>query len=70
MMRTQDLNHVALHVADLEASMEFYGETLGLELIERPAFDFPGAWYRLGEAQEILEVGKDVAERVRERMSA
>ena len=43
-MKTQDLNHIALHVEDLEASMEFYGEKLGFEPIPRPDFDFPGAW--------------------------
>lgn len=59
-METRDLNHIALHVADLEASMRFYGETLGLRPIERPAFDFPGAWYRLGESQELhLIAGRD-----------
>ena len=32
--------------------MRFYGETLGLPLLPRPAFNFPGAWYALG-AQEL-----------------
>lgn len=52
-MNTNDLNHVALHVSDLGLSMEFYGKKLGLEEIARPDFDFPGAWYRLGEIQEL-----------------
>ena len=52
-MKTEDLNHVALHVADLGISMNFYGEKLGLEAIDRPDFDFPGAWYRLGQCQEL-----------------
>lgn len=52
-MKTNDLNHVALHVENLELSMEFYGEKLGLEAIARPDFDFPGAWYRLGQFQEL-----------------
>ena len=52
-MKTNDLNHVALHVENLELSMEFYGEALGLEAIARPDFDFPGAWYRLGQFQEL-----------------
>ena len=52
-MNTTDLNHVALHVSNLEMSMEFYGKKLGLEEIDRPDFDFPGAWYRLGELQEL-----------------
>ena len=56
-MKTKDLNHVALLVADLEASREFYGSALGFEEIARPAFDFPGAWYRIGEAQELHLIG-------------
>ena len=52
-MNTEDLNHVALHVADLDKSMDFYGKKLGLEAIPRPNFDFPGAWYRLGKCQEL-----------------
>ena len=46
-MNTEDLNHVALHVSDLDASRKFYGELLGLEKIKRPDFNFPGEWYRL-----------------------
>lgn len=52
-MKTKDLNHIALHVADLKASLEFYGGALGLATIPRPAFDFPGEWYQLGESQEL-----------------
>ena len=52
-MKTEDLNHIALHVSDLELSRKFYGELLGLEKIQRPAFDFPGEWYRLGHTQEL-----------------
>lgn len=61
-MKTKDLNHVALHVADLENSKVFYGEILGLEKIPRPEFDFPGEWYRLGENQELhLIAGRHAA---------
>ena len=47
-----ELNHIALYVRDLDASMHFYGDVLGLPVLRRPAFDFPGAWYSLG-AQEL-----------------
>jgi catechol 2,3-dioxygenase-like lactoylglutathione lyase family enzyme len=52
-MKTLELNHVALYVNDLEKSCEFYGSVLRLEQMERPAFDFPGAWFRLGTDQEL-----------------
>jgi len=53
-----ELNHVALHVADVDKSSDFYINILKLEPIERPAFDFPGAWFRLGEFQELHLIGE------------
>jgi catechol 2,3-dioxygenase-like lactoylglutathione lyase family enzyme len=50
------LHHVSLAVTNLERSRAFYGGVLGLEEIERPPFDFPGAWYRLGDRQLHLIV--------------
>jgi catechol 2,3-dioxygenase-like lactoylglutathione lyase family enzyme len=47
-MRIIDLNHVAILVSDVERSVRFYRDVLGLEPIPRPAFDFPGAWFRIG----------------------
>jgi len=51
------LNHVALHVADVEKSAAFYRDVLRLEPIPRPAFSFPGAWFRLGVDQELHLIG-------------
>ena len=51
-----ELNHVMIRVRDLEASIRFYGEVLGLKQIARPAFDFPGAWFALGR-QELHLIG-------------
>lgn len=45
------LHHVSFAVEDLAASRRFFGEVLGLEELERPAFAFPGAWYALGDRQ-------------------
>lgn len=47
------LNHVALHVADVAQSVQFYSEILELEVLPRPAFSFGGAWFRLGTDQEL-----------------
>jgi len=51
------LNHVALHVANLEASVRFYRDTMKLPVMQRPDFDFPGAWFRLGDDQELHLIG-------------
>ena len=56
-MRQLQLNHVALHVADVPASERFYRDVLQLEAIPRPAFTFPGAWFRLGVDQELHLIG-------------
>ena len=57
-MKHLELNHVALHVKDVEESTRFYKEVLHLEEIPRPAFNFPGAWFRLGQTQELHLIGE------------
>lgn len=57
-MRTTQLNHVAIHVADVERTCQFYADILKLERLPRPDFSFPGAWFRLGEDQELHIIGQ------------
>ncbi|MGH7557000.1 MAG: VOC family protein [Gemmatimonadota bacterium] len=56
MLAIETLHHVSLTVTDLERAKRFYGGVLGLEELERPPFDFPGAWYALGDRQLHLIV--------------
>lgn len=56
-MKVCQLDHVALHVADVDVSVAFYRDVLKLPAMPRPAFDFPGAWFRLGETQELHLIG-------------
>ncbi len=53
-----ELNHVALHVTDVARSSEFYERVLLLKPMARPAFKFPGAWFRLGTSQELHLIGE------------
>ena len=56
-MRILELNHVAIHVEDVEKSCDFYSTVMRLERMPRPAFDFPGGWFRLGAQQELHIIG-------------
>ena len=38
------LDHINIETTDLDASVRFYEEVLGLKPGWRPAFDVPGAW--------------------------
>lgn len=47
------LHHVSLIVADSARAAAFYEGGLGLERIGRPDLGFPGAWFSLGEGQQL-----------------
>jgi glyoxylase I family protein len=52
-IRIKDYHHIALVIKDLEKSGWFYGKVLGLKTIERPAFNFPGQWFQVGETTQL-----------------
>ncbi len=56
-MQIRKLDHAALPVADVERSSRFYSQVLDLEAMARPAFSFPGAWFRIGPVQELHLIG-------------
>lgn len=47
------LNHIAVHVADLDRASRFYGVTIGLREIEEPFKDGLHAWFEMGEGISI-----------------
>ncbi|MCA0984407.1 VOC family protein [Halobacillus yeomjeoni] len=54
------IHHVSLLVTDIEKAKHFYGSVLGFEESdERPGFDFPGAWYQVGNTQIHLIVHEE-----------
>lgn len=67
------IHHVSLNVADTERSLAFYRDTLGLAVLQRPAFSFAGAWLDAGDGRQVHlietqnvppDVGQHVAFRV------
>lgn len=48
------MNHISFPVRDLERSLRFYREVLGLEPIPRPDLPFPGAWLARNDIQVHL----------------
>jgi catechol 2,3-dioxygenase-like lactoylglutathione lyase family enzyme len=65
-LKIHELNHVAIHVRDLERSIDFYGRVLELPPLPRPAFNFPGAWFAFGNQE--LHLIEDKALRPEDRM--
>jgi glyoxylase I family protein len=55
-MEIRTIHHVSVPVSDLDRSRAFYGDVLGLQEIDRPPFDFPGAWFAVGDGQLHLIV--------------
>lgn len=50
-MKISYMHHVSLAVNDVEEAKHFYGTLLGFPELKRPDFDFPGAWYEIGNSQ-------------------
>jgi catechol 2,3-dioxygenase-like lactoylglutathione lyase family enzyme len=59
-MKILELNHVAIHVENVDRSCAFYSTVLRLPAIPRPAFEFPGAWFQFGTRQELHIIGNRV----------
>jgi glyoxylase I family protein len=60
-MEIAAIHHIALTVTDIERSRKFYHEILSLDEIPRPPFHFPGAWFQLGDSQEVHLIVHDRA---------
>lgn len=57
------VQHVSINVADVAIATSFYTEILGLEVLPRPDFGFPGTWLKSANGVEIhlIEVAGWVA---------
>jgi lactoylglutathione lyase len=50
-MRATRLNHISIHAIDMEESLRFYTEVLGMEQLPSPDFEQRVEWLRIGEQQ-------------------
>lgn len=53
MAKAININHVALVVSNLEKACEFYEKELGLEAIPAFLFDYPTAFFKINEEQQL-----------------
>ena len=60
-IRLVEFDHVTLIVKDVEASRKFYVDKLGMTEAKRPDFDFPGAWFQLGQSMIHVTLASDLA---------
>src|SRR4051794_21931373 len=67
----KELHHVSLTVTDLERAKHFYSNILCLKEIQRPDFDFPGAWYEIeGQQLHLIELPSSQTIRQDKRISS
>lgn len=52
-MAIQDINHVTLIVNNLEETASFYENELGLEPIPAFVFDYPTAFFKINDTQQL-----------------
>ena len=55
-MQITGLFHVAIKTNDLDATVKFYTDVLGMKLVHRPDFGFPGAWIAAGDSVPIIHI--------------
>ncbi|MEL6943931.1 MAG: VOC family protein [Bacteroidota bacterium] len=53
MAKITSINHVTLVVNELEPAAEFYEYELGLEVIPAFVFDYPTAFFKINESQQL-----------------
>ncbi|HEY7904203.1 MAG TPA: VOC family protein [Casimicrobiaceae bacterium] len=56
-MSVSGMNHFTILTDDVERTVAFYGDVMGLRAGPRPPLDFPGAWLYAGGAPILHVVG-------------
>ena len=55
-IEVKTMDHVTIVSQDLERTKQFYVDLLGMRLVERPGFAFPGLWFQAGQTQIHVNV--------------
>ena len=56
-MAVAGMNHFTILTDDVDNTVSFYGDLLGLEPGPRPKFNFPGAWLYAGDRRYCTSSG-------------
>jgi lactoylglutathione lyase len=62
-VRAVGINHVSVRAVDMEESIRFYTDLLGLDLLPTPDFGRPVQWLRLGDQQFHLFLDEEPSPR-------
>lgn len=65
--QTPRLNHIALYVADLKISTEFYDNVVGLDTIPEPFHDGRHSWFLIGPKSHLHIISGAKAQLPREK---
>lgn len=65
MIAYKKIDHITINITSLEESKKFYTEILGLKEVERPSFNFEGAWYQIGDTVQTIHLVKHDGETLR-----
>lgn len=52
-MLVADIHHVSLNVSDVDRSLAFYRDVVGMTVLPRPDFPFGGAWLDAGGGRQV-----------------
>lgn len=61
-MELRGVHHVSINVSDLDDTLAFYADTIGLEVLPRPDEIGPGAWLGCPDGRELHLILRDVPE--------
>lgn len=59
-MELRGVHHVSINVSDLDETVAFYSDTIGLDVLPRPDTIGPGVWLGCPDGREVHLILRDV----------